>query len=226
MLATAFIAGALLTHFSPRTIQFSGFRWEVKGSQEKVGPGPNLFSDSPDSVFVDRKGRLHLKVRKTAAGWTCAEVYLAKPLGYGSYTFEVDSPESAIDSNLVLGLFTYGEKEDFSHREIDVELSRWSDPTNDNAQFVVQPYEVAGNMVRFTLPADNPSSTHSFVWRRDKIDFLSKSGNFSKSWSYAGTSNPVPGDETVHINLWLYEGKAPTKDQTFEVILRRFSYRR
>jgi len=215
------IAGAMM---APRTIQFSGFEWEVKRAEHKVGPGPNFFSDAPESVFVDDQGRLHMKVRKTAQGWTSSEVYLNKPLGYGKYTFEVDTPAKEVDDQMVLGLFTYGESEDYYHREIDVEISRWADPKFDNTQFVIQPYEVKENIQRFELAPEAASSVHSFEWRKEKIDFKTAAPGFEKTWSYEGKDNPVPGDETVHINLWLFEGKAPAADRDYEMVIRKFTF--
>lgn len=38
----------------PRTLAWSGRSWLVKASSTPVGPGPNLFSDSTDNVWVDR----------------------------------------------------------------------------------------------------------------------------------------------------------------------------
>ena len=36
------------------------------------------------------------------------------------------------------------------YNEIDVEWSRWGDPQQDPAQFVVQPWDTPGNLVRFS----------------------------------------------------------------------------
>lgn len=210
---------------APRTIDFSGFTWEVKSAvEEKVGPGPNLFDGSPEAVFVDKQGRLHLKVTKTDKGWASSEVYLTKPLGYGSYTFELDTPAKAVDDNVVLGLFTYGEAEDYNHREIDFEVSRWSDPKFDNMQMVIQPYDTKGNIERYEMPPTASPSTHQFVWSKNKIDFSTKAPGYTKTWSYAGKDNPVPGDELVHINLWMFQGKDPFTAGPHEVIIKKFSF--
>ena len=39
-----------------------------------------------------------------------------------------------------------------NHREMGIEISRWGDAANKNAQYVIQPYYVAANVVRFTAP--------------------------------------------------------------------------
>jgi hypothetical protein len=61
-----------------------------------------------------------------------------------SYTWTIVSGASSIDPNVVFGLFTYDLDDPAqSHREIDVEFSKWSNPSDTmNAQFVLQPYDV------------------------------------------------------------------------------------
>ncbi len=216
-----------------RTIQFSGLEWKVKRSDGVAGPGPNLFSDSADNVFLDSQGRLHLRITHDAMGWHCAEVILKKSPGYGEYCFEVDSsPE--LDPQVILGMFTWHDSDaSFHNREIDIELSRWTQPENLNAQFVVQPYETKGNIDRFDMPKSLNELTYQFVWRHDRVDFdawkRSKSAEKSHKslhhWSCASADVPPAGGESLHINLWLFRGKSPTNGQSVEMILRHFSYR-
>ena len=35
---------------------------------------------------------------------------------------------------------------------MDIEISRWGEPADKNAQYVIQPYVVPANTVRFTAP--------------------------------------------------------------------------
>ena len=63
-----------------RTVLFAGYSWSVKRSDEAVGPGPNLFSDRPENVWVDEDHRLHLGVTDRRR-WLCAEVVIAPTLG-------------------------------------------------------------------------------------------------------------------------------------------------
>jgi hypothetical protein len=156
-----------------RTIAFSGYTWQVKSSRETVGPGPNVFSDSTGNVWVDRLGRLHLKLTFSGGRWSCAEVVNTQSLGRGRYSFELDSPVHALDANVVLGLFTWSDDPAFANRELDIEFSRWgnaADPTS--GQYVVQPYEHRGNLQRITQPAVD-ASRHSFDWGPDGVSFAS-----------------------------------------------------
>ncbi len=147
-----------------RTIHFSGYDWWVKQSDHARGPGPNLFSDSDESVWVDSKGQLHLTIEKREGKWNCTEVVTLKSLGYGNYTFELDSPVHKLDPDAVIGLFTWSDAPEQNHREIDIEIGRWGDPTNHLGQFVIQPYDRTGNMQRFAIPAGVRHAAFTFEW--------------------------------------------------------------
>ena len=206
-----------------RTVQFSGYTWQVKSSSGLVGPGPNAFSDSTSNVWVDGRGRLHLKLTYSKGRWRCAEVINTQSLGRGRYTFELDSPVHALDPNVVLGLFTWSDEPAYANRELDIEFSRWgnaADPTN--GQFVVQPYAGAGHLRRIIQPAA-ASSTHSIDWQAGSVAFASSSATPS-SWSYAGRDVPPPGSEHARMNLWLYRGAPPTDGRAVEVVVKRFSF--
>lgn len=224
MLVSALIAAScgLGQASSPRIIKFSGYEWQVKGSEGRVGPGPNIFDPSSESVFVDAKGHLHLKVKKTDKGWTCSEVILTKSLGYGTYTFTLASPPSALDDNLILGLFVYED----DTKEIDIELAKCGDSSAPNAQFVVQPYDRPGNLKRFSLPPDEEGTVSSFNWQKDSISFNAKAGSFSESWVYKGKDIPTPHKERAIINLWLMKGEEPKVEKEFEIVVKSFSFKK
>jgi hypothetical protein len=203
-----------------RTVEFSGYTWEVKSSEEAVGPGPNYFSDSEDNVWVDSRGRLHLKLTYSEGRWRCAEVINTESLGLGRYTFELGSPVSDFDPNVVLGLLTWSDDPAYSNREIDFEFSRWANATNPmNGQYVVQPFR--WNRKKFTQPPV-ASSSQSFDWREDAVTFTSSSG-VPSTWT-TDDRVPPPGGELVHMNLWLYLGEAPTDGRTVEVIVTNFEF--
>ncbi|HQA53253.1 MAG TPA: hypothetical protein PK419_10400, partial [Spirochaetota bacterium] len=132
------------------TLFFSGYTWQVKTGDEKMGPGPNYFSNNAKNAWVDSSGYLHLAITNRNGEWQCAEVICTESLGYGTYSFDVDTPADAIDKNTVLGLFTWDDDFPSFYREIDIEISRWGeDRPYPNTQFVVQPYTRDGNIHRF-----------------------------------------------------------------------------
>ena len=119
--------------------------------------------------------------------------------------------------------------------EIDIECGRWAD-SNDvhNAQFVVQPWDWSGHLVRYSVPREVRHSTHVFTWEPHQIAFESLVGSFSPApppsevlGRHCFTNAPaVPpaGDENVRINLWLIYGFPPTDGNEAEIILSRFDF--
>jgi len=119
-----------------RTLSFSGYEWTVKTSENPVGPGPNLFLNSTENIWIDNQKQLHLKVTTKNGQWYCAEVISKENFGYGNYIFYLSSRIDQMNENAVLGLFTWSDDPDYHHREIDIEFSRWSNPNNLNSQYV------------------------------------------------------------------------------------------
>ena len=206
-------------------ISFSGYEWFVKSSSSPVGPGPNCFSNSTENVWVDNQGQLHLKITKRNGKWYCAEVVSKDSFGYGKYIFSLASRIDRLNENIVVGLFTWSDDPEYNHREIDIEFSRWEYPTNDNAQFVIQPWDKPGNIYRFNIQhLDKDKSTHSFNWRDNYISFLSIFGNSFEAFNYTGDYIPVPGNENARINFWLVWGNPPSDGLDAEVVLDKFEF--
>jgi len=87
-----------------RVISFSGYEWVVTTTgEQKAGPGPNYFSDSEENVWVDERGRLHLKITYRDGRWNCARVELARHTGYGKYVFYVSSRPDSLDRQVGMG---------------------------------------------------------------------------------------------------------------------------
>ena len=210
----------------PDKVQWGGGSWQVKTSNAAVGPGPNIFSKA--NVNVDASGYLHLRIAKDAQNrWTTAEVIGPTSLGYGTYTFIVRTRLDQLDPNVVLGLFTWSDRPQYAHRELDFEAARWgsaTDPTN--AQFVVQPYDAANHLSRFTL-SDGVRTLQQFTWRAGEVTFVSRNldtGAQVATYVYRGADVPKPGDERVRLNLWLFGGNAPTNGQPVEIVVESFTF--
>ena len=229
------VSKAVVTRPSPgvRFLNFSGYDWWVKNSAGTVGPGPNYFSDATNNVWVDSNGWLHLRITHRTNAWECAEVLSAHTFGPGSYRFELNSVVDNLDPNVTLGLFTYSDDPAFTDREIDVEGGRWNIPSDtNNAQFVVQPYYLANQLVRYRVPLGLADSTHLFVWETNRISWQSQTGAYSAAATNLiaayvfnnAVDVPQTGDEVVHLNLWLINGNPPTDDNEVEVIIKSFNF--
>ena len=216
-----------------RTLSFSGYEWWIKYSPYAVGPGPNLFSDSQSNVWVDDEDQLHLQITKDGDYWKCAEVVSSSSFGFGTYRFYTIDGEGALNERVVFGLFTWNDEPNFNHREIDIEFSRWGNPANRNAQFVVQPWDKTGNLTRFEEPKDSGLSMHQFRWIADRVEFESRSnvqlgvvgsGTLTARWQYNGDDLPMPGGEAVRLNLWLLDGNPPSDNNPTSVIVAGFEF--
>jgi hypothetical protein len=230
-----------------RSLTFSDHEWLVKASDDALeGPGPNYWGDGPENVWVDRQDALHLKITNRGGVWRCAEVVSKESLGYGRYVFHLAAGAAQINENVVLGLFTWDIAPDHAHREIDIELGRWGDPANEDAQFVVQPYEHAGNLRRFRLPGGTglpgppkgsqavfEATTYLFDWRSHQVAFETWLGDpeadmarasLVASWTYTGPDIPPPGNEQLRINLWLFRGDPPSDGREVELVVRGFAF--
>ncbi|HUT59485.1 MAG TPA: SUMF1/EgtB/PvdO family nonheme iron enzyme [Phycisphaerae bacterium] len=197
------------------TIQFAGRQWDVEHNVPRSTP---YDSGSPESVWTDSQGRLHLKIRRSGDGnWLCAEVMLPDPLGYGRYLFKVATNTEELHAQTVAAMFLY---QDDNH-EIDVEMTRWNDPNASySCQFVTQPPSVE-TMKRFKLDLAGDYSTHFIDWLPDSIYWQSNHGHYDNppsskdagmisSFFYDRTQgDSIPTDGNVHISFWIYtEGGA------------------
>lgn len=209
-------------------LKFSGYTWDIKVAMSPFDPGPNYWSDSPQNVWVDAQGMLHLQITYSGNRWWCSEVVLPRSLGYGVYTIQIASRLDNLDLQSVAGIFTY----ESGTRELDHEFAGDAlIPGANNAQNVVQPYTRAGNINRYIMP-NNAQSTLRLVWRADHIDFITWQGwafppsqsDLVSTWTYTGPDIPPPGGERFHFNLWLFGGQAPQSNQGDQLIIKSFTF--
>jgi len=197
-LAALLLANSQPRYAAARNINWSGYSWWVRTSQgNPQGPGPNIFSDSTQNVFVDASGDLHLKIVKNASNkWTAAEVDLNQSLGYGTYEWEVASRYDQLATNAVGGLFTYISPESVANQtggvvgngiadtphEIDIEFTRaWG---SANLYFTTHDGDVPAPSKNYYEPLNGDFTTHRFVWKPDSIRWQSFHGHV------AGVANP------------------------------------
>ncbi len=209
-----------------RVTPFAGQDWYVKDSDgAQWGPGDNYWEGDENSVWADEAGRLHLTIRKVGNRWYSSEVYTVLRTGYGMHRFYVESPLHDLDRNVVLGLFLYQDDE----HEIDFESARWGGIDDNNAQFVIQPFDPE----RFLITCnDTPEvcedyhSTHEINWGATSVDFRSiegydpDTGVVIREWTYS--DGGIPQEERhlrVRMNLWLDDGLPPSDRQEVEIII-------
>lgn len=222
----------------PQRVSFSGYDWTVK-TGARMGPGPNRWEAA--NVGVDAKGHLRLTIRRDAAGWSCAEVGLARRrLAFGFYEFQTIGPIGKLDPNIVLGLFNYPTPDigPDTTNEIDIEYARWGNAKYPIGNFTLWPEKKGEKQVSHTFnpPPGVERATHRFLWLPDRILWQSLNGHardvrddrseFARyefkppSGSDLIPQKPLP----VLINLWLFQGKAPTDGKEVTLTISRFTH--
>jgi hypothetical protein len=211
---------------SPKILNFSGYEWTTSAGPIFHAGSRNFFD--PANVWTDERGALHLRISGSPGKWTGAELKLTRSLGYGTYGFQLRDA-SHLEPSALLTLITWdGVGSESTRRELDVELGRWGDPDNTNANYVVQPYYVPANIVAFRVPPG--SYTHSFRWEAGKVTFSTVAGSGNTGAGrvinqHVFTSGvPSPGGESVRIAFYVFhQGHIPLKNEN-EVIIDKFEY--
>jgi hypothetical protein len=208
-----------------KPLRFSGYDWKVRTIASDRGGVNNPYD--PDNVWTDKSGALHLRIAKKSDRWNCAELNLNRSLGYGTYRFVVRD-SSLREPAAVFSMFTWDDSDvEQSHREFGVELTRWGDPQNKNAQFTVQPYYVPANVSRFVVASGR--ITYAVRWQPGNLSFRAVQGTGTAGQrvlaEHSFTSGiPTPGNESVHMNLYIFgNSQVPIKEQT-EVVIEKFEY--
>jgi hypothetical protein len=217
--------GSKLDQGAIKKLDFSGYEWLVRETEGSPAGSRNQYDCA--NAWVDDKGFLHLRITsvpgETPVRWTSAEVRLVPSLGYGSYRFVV-SDVSRLEPPVVLSISNGSGPT----REMDIEISRWGALTGKNSQYVVQPFDVAANVVRFLSPPGRLS--YSFDWEPGRIGFRTvrgagPGGNADLIAAHLFTSGvPSPGSETLHLNLYIFENKSVRIQHGAEVIIEKFEY--
>ena len=213
-------------------LNFSGRTWRVKGPGY-YGPGPSNFSNHPSSVWVDGSGAMHLTIRNVGGTWYSTEVVLEEALGYGDYVLTTVGRLDLLDPDAVLGIFLWEYRACYDpaynwwnpYNEIDIEYSRWGNPSNDLGQFVAQPYDFPGNLTRYPAAfAEGEVTSHAMRWLPDRVEYRAWRGGADDeatsplihSWTYTGPHVPRPERPRLHLNLWQLDTPATNQEVVFQ----------
>jgi len=214
--------------------KFGGLQWHAR-TEGKSGPGPNVWSAC--NAWLDSAG-MHLRLSQVNGVWTSAEVYTSDVLGYGRFEFEVTTRVDTLDRNVVLGMFTYpGGALDGLH-EIDIEVSKFGAAAagaNNLGYHVYPAAALTTTQGHCGLTWDSPvqGSVHRFLWSPSQVvfqSFATKSVAAStvpyRAWTFAptGAFTISSGAWPLHLNLWLYNGNAPTNGAPVEIVIGKVIY--
>ncbi len=217
------------------TLNWQRRRWEVRATGDG-GPGPNHWDER--NVKVLPNGDLTLSILKRENKWTCAELFTQERLGFGTYDFDLIARPDRFTPEIVLGFFPYTRRDigPDTTNEIDIEFARWGNAKSPVGNFTVWPavkepgITQTSHVFPITLMGDYTS--YRFVWTPKEVRYEARYGHGGKgtlitSWRFAPPDpekrvpqNPMP----LHLNLWLFQGKAPADGKPVEIALRRVLY--
>jgi hypothetical protein len=225
--AVAIAKGQSTESATPRkTLHFSGYDWIVRIAPSHRGGSRNTFD--PGNAWVDESGALHLRIAKVGDQFSCAEVQLSRSLGYGTYVFVVRDI-SHLEASAVLTLFTWdGAGPEENRRELAFEISRWGSYNKDNSTFMVQPYYIPTNFVRFYSPPG--VLTNSFHWEPGRVTFTTYAGSHVTGrvppleQRVFSSGVPAAGGDAARMNLYIFrKGEIPLQHEN-EIVIERFEY--
>lgn len=186
---------------------FSGIKWNLKSDKiDKMGPGPNYFSDSSANVWIDASNYLHLKITNRNGKWECPEIISENKFGFGTYVFTIASDVANLNERVVLGLFTWDNTSFYeqANSEVDIEFSKWTVASDSlTLTYSAQPVQFDNPIPyyeRNKKPVMQVSklktlSVHAFNWTDSLITWKSYEGdvypgtNLIASWQF-DKSNP------------------------------------
>jgi hypothetical protein len=200
-----------------KTLQFSGYQWDIRGTEGDHGVAGNFYD--PANAWTDESGFLHLRIARRAERWSFAQVELSRSLGYGSYRFVVRDV-SHLEAATVFALYTWDDAG--PPREMDIEISRWGEPKDKNAQFVIQPYVVPANTVRFNAPAG--TLTYRIDWQPGQVAFKTLGAKDVVAEHLFTSGVPSIGNERIHLNLYVFDNTRNPMQHDAEVIIEKFEF--
>ena len=152
----------------------------------------------------------------------------------------VDGNVNDLDMSVVFAMFLYPPNSGLGvdgTNELDVEFARWGQPRLNNLDYTMFT-ATQNNEIQKPLTTNvnfqNLKSTlscHKIIWTPDSIKMfsyvISPTGEKTLASNYqmpASTSQIPKIPLRVHMNLWLFKGKAPTNGKDVSVGFRDFKY--
>jgi len=222
------VKGIGTPQFAPvGSIKFSGYDWGVRKIASDKGGTNNLYDS--ENVWTDSSGALHMQIKRKSDRWSCAEIFLNRSLGYGTYAVTVHDT-SHLEPAAVFSMFTFEEWGGEQHyREMDVEVSRWGDAASkNNAQYVIQPFYFPGNLYAFSAPAG--TLTYLLRWESGRAIFKTFRGRSTAAGAQLVSEHeftsgiPSPGQAKPRLIFYVVASDKNPLQNPSEVVVEKFEY--
>ena len=207
-----------INNVDQQSINWSGYSWNFKTGENR-GPNSNSWSNSPQNIWVDSQGNLHLKMTYLNGHWYSEELDNNQSLSYGTYTW-VSAFSPNLSNNVVLGMFSYFD----DNNEVDVEYRNWT-ASNVNTDVGVEP--LTANYDYFNSTMTGNYLVNRYIWSPSNVTFDVYQADGTLLQSYV--SSYVPQGTTTMtpmVNLWLAGSAphAPVNGTSQEVVINSFTY--
>jgi len=214
--------------FAPTgSLKFSGHDWGLRMIESDKGGTNNLYD--PENAWTDASGALHMQIKKKSGRWSCAEIFLNRSLGYGTYSVTVRDT-SRLDPAAVFSMFTFDEWASEEHfREMDVEVGGRGDAANkNNARYVIQPLYIPGNLFAFAAPSG--TLTYVLRWESGQATFKIFRGRSAGAGAQLVSKHeftsgiPVPGKAKLRLIFYVVASDKNPMQKPSEVVVEKFEY--
>jgi hypothetical protein len=209
------------------SLKFSGYDWGVRMIASDKGGANNLYE--PENAWTDASGALHMQIKKKSGSWSCAEIFLNRSLGYGTYSVTVRDT-SHLEPAAAFSMFTFDEwASEERFREMDVEVGGRGDAANqNNARYVVQPFYITGNLFSFATPSG--TLTYILRWESGHATFKTFRGRSSGAGAQLVSEHkftsgiPVPGKAILRLIFYVVASDKNPMRKPSEVVVEKFEY--
>jgi hypothetical protein len=210
-----------------RSLKFSGYDWDVRMIESDKGGTNNLYD--PENAWTDASGALHMQIKKKSGRWSCAEIFLNRNLGYGTYSVTVRDT-SYLEPAAVFSMFTFDEWASQEHfREMDVEAGGWGGAANkNNSRYVIQPLYIPGNL--FAFAPSSGTLTYVLRWESGHATFKTFRGRSAGAGAQLVSEHeftsgiPVPGKAITRLIFYVVASDKNPMQKPSEVVVEKFEY--
>src|SRR5258708_9787915 len=222
------VRGVGTPQFAPTgSLKFSGYDWGVRMTASDKGGKNNLYD--LENAWTDASGALHMQIKKKSGSWSCAEIFLNRSLGYGTYSVTVRDT-SHLEPASAFSMLTFDESaSEDRFREMDIEVHGRGDAANkNNAQYAIQPFYSPGNQFPFAAPSGG--LTYVLRWEPGHATFKTFRGRSSGAGARLVSEHDftfaIPGPGKAKLRLIIFVGasdKNPIQKPS-EVVVEKFEY--
>ena len=209
------------------SLKFSGYDWGVRMVESDKGGMNNLYD--PKNAWTDASGALHMQIKKKSERWSCAEIFLNRSLGYGTYSVTVRDT-SHLEPAATFSMFTFDEgASEQQFREMDVEVGGWGGVANKkNARYTIQPLYIPENLFAFAAPSG--TLTYVLRWEPGHATFRTFRGRYSKARAQLVSEHdftfaiPGPGKAKLRLIFFVVASDKNPIQKPSEVVVEKFEY--